>query len=206
MWGLLKPKNVSGNISQIIVCSFYCPPSYNKKNKDLLIDHLTVTIQTLRVSYPEAGIIVSGDRNGLSLVKLASIDVSLKQIVQKVTHGSKVLTVVLTDLYRFYNEPEIIPPVGVDDPDDGVPSDHSGVLVCPIIADYTQKPKKITRTVRPIPASAISDIGKVITEETWDFMDPALTTTQLTELYQSYTTNLVNTYCPEKEITFHPND
>ena len=37
-------------------------------------------------------------------------------------------------------------------------------------------------------------------------MDPALTTTQLNELYQSYTTNLVNTYCPEKEITFRPND
>ena len=144
VWGLLKPKHASGKINQIIVCSFYCPPSYNSKKKSLLVDHMMETIQSLRISYPDAGVIVSGDRNDLSLVKLATIDVSLKQIVKKNTHGTKVLTVILTDLYDFYSEPEIIPPVDVDDSNDGVPSDHSGVLLCPVVAESTLKPEKIT--------------------------------------------------------------
>ena len=166
-----------------------------------------VTIQSLRISYPEAGVIISGDRNGLSLAKLATIDVSLKQVVTKNTHGSKILTVVLTDLYNFYCEPEIIPPVDVDDINDGVPSDHSGVLLCPVLAESTIRSKeKITKVVRPIAASAIISIGQVLTKETWEFMDPTLSSTQLTELYQSYTTELIDHHCPEKVISFRPSD
>ena len=40
VWGLLKPKSITGNISTIIVCSFYSPPRLRKNNG--LIDHLTV--------------------------------------------------------------------------------------------------------------------------------------------------------------------
>ena len=45
-----------------------------------------------------------------------------------------------------------------------------------------------------------------MTKETWEFMDPALSSTQLTECYQSYTTSLVDHYCPKKVISFRPTD
>ena len=45
VWGLLKPKVVTGKISTIIVCCFYSPPR-SRKNA-ALIDHITVTLQSL---------------------------------------------------------------------------------------------------------------------------------------------------------------
>ena len=131
VWGLLRPKNPTGKVKSIIVCCFYSPPK--SKKKTALIDHMTLTIQELRLKYPNAGVILSGDRNDLPIARLLSVDTSLKQIVQKPTRGPNILTVVLTDLKKFYLEPEIIPPIEVDNPDaGGVPSDHDGVIVSPL--------------------------------------------------------------------------
>ena len=130
-WGLLRLKEYSGIIRKIIVCSFYCPPK-SKKMTDL-IEHMTLTLQHLRSVHPKAGVIISGDRNDLSINRLLTIDTSLKQIVFNHTRGVKVLTVVLTDLYNFYQEPNIVSPVMVDIIGKGVPSDHNGVVVSQLI-------------------------------------------------------------------------
>ena len=104
VWGLVKPNEICGKITKIIACSFYCPPKSKKKTS--LIDHLTLTLQSLRSDFPTAGVIISGDRNDLSIERLKSIDPSLKQIVTKATRGSKnILTVVLTDLQTYYEDP-----------------------------------------------------------------------------------------------------
>ena len=65
--------------------------------------------------------IISGDRNDLSIERLLSIDPSLRQIVRNPTHGRKVLDIVLTNIWMFYNEPEIVEPIPVDDPAKGGP-------------------------------------------------------------------------------------
>ena len=146
VWGLLKPKNSTGKITKIIVCSFYSPPK--SKKKTALVDHMTMTIQALRLTYPQAGFIISGDRNDLSLAQLTSIDTSLKQIVRKVTRGPKILTVVLTDLHHYYCEADIIPPIDVDNSEcDGVPSDHNGVVVTPLLPDQLKPSVKIAKMV-----------------------------------------------------------
>ena len=49
VWGLLKPKVVSGKIGVIIACCFYSPPR-SKKN-GALIDHITVTLQSLLITH-----------------------------------------------------------------------------------------------------------------------------------------------------------
>ena len=77
VWGLLKPKIVTGNISTIIVCCFYSPPRSRKNST--LIDHLTVTLQSLLKTHPNAGVIISGDRNSIEISTLLSIDPSLRQ-------------------------------------------------------------------------------------------------------------------------------
>ena len=117
VWGILKPSQVTGKISKIIVCSFYCPPKSRKKN--ILIEHMTLTLQSLRLKFPGAGVIISGDRNNLNMEKLKSVDPSLKQLVMRGTRGPKILTVVLSDLQQFYEEPIIVEPIDVDNPEKG---------------------------------------------------------------------------------------
>ena len=65
VWGLLKPKVVSGKVTTIIVCCFYSPPRSRKNG--VLIDHITVTLQSLLNIHTNAGVIISGDRNNIDI-------------------------------------------------------------------------------------------------------------------------------------------
>ena len=114
VWGLMRPKEITGKITRIIVCCFYCPPK--SKKKSALIEHMTLTLQSLRTTFPMAAAVISGDRNDLSIAKLLSVDPALRQIVRRNTRGQSVLTVVLTDLESFYEEPILVDPIDVDDP------------------------------------------------------------------------------------------
>ena len=180
--GLIKSNQITGKINKIIVCCFYCPP--RSKKKTVLIEHMTLTVQYLLNIYPKAAILISGDRNDLRIDRLLSVDKSLKQLVQKPTRGPNILTVLCSDLQVYYEEPIIVPPVDVDVPGKGVPSDHQGVVMNPrSTCDVPVKREKIVRTVRPITTSAINNLGEVLCEENWRFMDPVLNPTDLTELF-----------------------
>ena len=172
-----------------------------------LIEHMTLTLQHLRSVHPKAGVIISGDRNDLSINRLLTIDTSLKQIVFNHTRGVKVLTVVLTDLYNFYQEPNIVSPVMVDIIGKGVPSDHNGVVVSPIDHDSTQtRGKKVVRSFRPLPESSILKIGEQLTKEKWEFIQPTQSATQMTDLFEKFTSDLVNNFCPVKISKSRPNE
>ena len=204
VWGLLRPKEITGKITKIILCSFYCPPRSTRKSA--LIEHMTITLQSLRTTFPKAGVIVSGDRNDLSIAKLQGIDPALSQTVLKGTRGQNILTVILTDLHLFYEEPQIVSPIDVDDPTKpGVPSDHNGVVMSPCtVISIPVRRQKYVRTVRPITTSAINNIGQVLVEEEWKFMDPDLNPTELTELFEFYTTGILDIFCPQKKIFSRP--
>ena len=68
------------------------------------------------------------------------------------------------------------------------------------------KRQKSVRTVRPISESAINNLGQVLTQEKWLFMDPILEPTQLTELFEIYTQEIMNIFCPQKQVFTRPND
>ena len=102
VWGLLRPIEVTGKITKIIACCFYCPPK--SKKKTALIDHMTLTLQSLRTTFPTAGVLISGDRNDLSVDRLKSVDPSLRQTVLKSTRGLNIFTVVLTWRYITKNQ------------------------------------------------------------------------------------------------------
>ena len=155
VWALLRPKDeIVGNISKIIICSFYSPPRSRKKTA--LLDHIAVTINKLKTDHPKAAIIIAGDKNDLNEKEILMISPALKQIVLQPTRKDKTLTIVITDLHRFYQEPRVIPPVPVDSGEDGVPSDHQGVLVIPLQSSESalRNTKKI-KIVRPIPQSSL---------------------------------------------------
>ena len=130
VWALCRPQVSSGGIKKIILCSFYSPPN-SRKNKQL-IDHISVTYNQLKIMHPEAATIISGDKNNLDETNILALNPEFRQIVSKNTRKSKTLTIIITDLQRYYHVPIIIPPVPVDVPGQGVPSDHQGVLAIPI--------------------------------------------------------------------------
>ena len=127
-----------------------------------------------------------------------TVDSSLRQIVLRGTRGLRILDVVLTNLAVFLKEPIIVPPIEVDNPSKGgKPSDHNGVVVVPRAAeDVPVLRQKFVRTIRPITSSAIRNMGQVLTNEQWQFMDPALSPSAL--LFQYYTGKVLNIFCPEK--------
>ena len=81
VWAIVKPKSNPGKFKQIIVFSFYAPPR-NRKTSELL-EHITCNLQLQLQKFPNAGIIIAGDRNNISIERLLTIDHSLHQIVTK---------------------------------------------------------------------------------------------------------------------------
>ena len=204
-WGLLKPKQVTGPISKIICCAFYSPPYSKKKTK--LIEHIASTLQDLLLDHPGAGVVIAGDRNDLSVERLISMESTLRQIVRIPTHGRKVLDVVLTNIWRFYNDPIIVNPVPVDDPSKGVPSDHLGVVVKPIV-NPEQPPlrRKHTFSFRPKPESRLREFGNSICHMSWDFMSPTLSSTELTQEFQDKMSDMIDQHFPLKTMTVTDSD
>ena len=80
VWGLVKPKNTVRKFSSFIVCSFYSPPDLGKNTA--LINHLTVTLQTLLNTHRNAGVFLCGDRNKIEDSALLTVDPSLQQLVK----------------------------------------------------------------------------------------------------------------------------
>ena len=159
VWGLLKPKVITGKISVIIVCCFYSPPRSRKNSA--LIEHITLTLQSLLNQNPNAAVIISGDRNNIDIPTLLTIDPSLRQSVDQVTRGQKILDVILSNINCFYNVPVIVPPICPDQPGKGAPSDHSGVIATPH-TNSTLPPQnnKVKKNVRPIPESLLVEFGQ----------------------------------------------
>ena len=72
VWGLLRPIEQTGDIKKIILCSFYSPPNSRKNN--LLIDHISVTWNMLKMQHPNAGTLISGDKNNLDEKEILALD------------------------------------------------------------------------------------------------------------------------------------
>ena len=78
LWAILRLKRGTGQLSKIILCSFYCPPLATKKTKDELITHIIETVHKLKLKYPAAGVIIAGDANKLQWENIIKHDKSLK--------------------------------------------------------------------------------------------------------------------------------
>ena len=170
---------------------------------------MTLTLQSLKTSHPTAAVLISGDRNDLDIDQLLSIDSSLKQIVSKSTRGQNLLTIFLTDVPSYFEEPCVVPPVDVDDPQKGgVPSDHMGVIVNPLsrTGGVNTRKQKITRTVRPITDSYFKNIGQVFCAQEWDLMGNDASPMELIDIFEFYTNGIIDAFCPQKKIFERPGE
>ena len=202
VWGLLKPKNITGKLSKFIVCCFYSPPRSRKKN--ILVDHLTLTLQSLLNIHHGAGIIISGDRNDLSIPTLLSIDPSLRQTVQHGTRGQKVLDIIITNLSRYYDQPVIIPPLQPDQPGHGAPSDHRGVVATPC-SNNSVRNMKIKKKIRPLPESLLQVFKTKLESQNFHFPS-GLQVDQMVDRFAQITNDVFCQVFPEKTIIVSPED
>ena len=84
-------------------------------------------------------------------------------------------------------------------------SDHNGVVVTPLSdANIPVKRTKFVKTIRPISSSNLQNIGQVLNYEKWSFMNPKLTSTQITDLFENYTGGIIDLFCPEKQVLSRP--
>ena len=205
VWALLRPFESTGEIRKIILCSFYSPPNSRKNN--LLIDHISVTYNALKIQYPNAGILISGDKNNLDEKNILALNPDFRQMVSQNTRKNKILTILITDIHSYYHVPQIVPPVPVDVPGQGVPSDHNGVLAVPITTKdslRTTESRKVK--VRPLPDSLIREFGSILVHEDWSFLAPEMTSTELVDSFEKHTSNLIEKTFPEKSITVSDRD
>ena len=81
----------------------------------------------------------------------------------------------------------------------------NGVVVAP--RSMTGSPVKRTKykkTIRPIYSAALKNIGQVLADQKWKFMDPTLSSTSLTELFENYTMGILDIFCPQKVVYLRP--
>ena len=116
-----------------------------------MLDHILTNIHILLTKYPNAGVIIGGDKNDLNITSLIAGIPRVRQIVSKCTHKTSILDIILTNLHKFYQIPVIVPPVSPDDPTKGVPSDHSIPLAIPLSDNLNSINREYkTRTFRPL--------------------------------------------------------
>ena len=122
-------------------------------------------------------------------------------------HGRKVLDVVLSNILRFYNDPVIVDPVAVDYPSKGVPSDHCRVIVDPVrSSEIIAIRKKKTISFQPKPESKIREFGIDICRMSCSFLDPELSSTELTDAFQDKISEMVDNHFPLKTMTITDSD
>ena len=170
VYGLLRPKQPSAEVKEIIVVAFYSPPKSRMKTQ--LLDHIISTCQVLLTKYPRAAIVIGGDRNEMSISPLLTGLPRLKQLVTKSTCNGKILDVLLTNLHEFYSVPEIVPPVPADNPNQGKPSDHSVPVAKPHSNTGTIMMNEYKTVIsRPMPDSSIRKFGQWIVNENWECIE-----------------------------------
>ena len=176
-WGLIKPKTQLHKFKQILICSFYSPPSKHKNLK--LAEYLTTTLHMLYTKYPNSGIIMGADRNYMDISPLLKCGLKLRQIVDKKTRKNSIIDVLIMNLASYYESPIIAPPIGPDNPLKAEPSDHSVPVCYPHLSrhDRPVRNRKIVK-FRPLPESNIIQFGQWIVSESWSGIDKSQSTSQ----------------------------
>ena len=105
----------------------------------------------------------------------------------------------------LYAVPEIVPAVPPDNPQVGVPSDHSTVVATPLTQDNVGRFRDfITRKYRPLPQSGITEFGRWICSEDWLGVTEQVNPTQQVEAFQNIVNTKLDTIFPQKTVKINP--
>lgn len=204
-FALLKPKTNDSTSFSIIACAIYSVPRSRKKAK--LIDFISTSYNCLKIDYPKAYFIAGGDVNDLKVSELVEISSAFKQIVTKPTRKKKTLNVIVTDLWKYFKEPEILPPQKPDVEGVGKPSDHSVPIAQPYLNTSEPRTKSYSlKTVRTISDPKMCLIGLWLQKEQFeDILNTENPTDKVTALEDTIEKNMQK-ICPTKNITVFQKD
>ena len=91
-------------------------------------------------------------------------------------------------------------------PDKAAPSDHNGVEAIPITNGYVPESKKVVRSIRPLPDSAILDFKQKLAAVDFEHVVINLPINEMVSTYQNVTSSLVTSSFPEKRIVHYDDD
>ena len=197
---MLRPKSEQlMQVKEIIVASFYSPPKSRKKSK--LLDHILTTLHVLLTKYPRAGIIIGADRNDLNISSLLVGLPRVRQIVTEYTYQRKIHDIIITNLHQFYLTPIVVPPVAPDDPQRGVPSDHSVPIATPMSSN-SQCQSKQYRTIqfRPLPQEGIEHFGDWLKTESWNCLNGEMPPTEQVKVMETKFVEKLEKCLPQKQL------
>ena len=60
--------------------------------------------------------------------------------------------------------------------------------------------------MRPLPASRVMNFGALLVTETWDFIKPEMTSTEMVEAFVNYSSEMLDKFFPVKTVTITPYD
>ena len=210
VWAVLTPKSVTNTseIQKIIVASIYCKPK--SKKKTLLLDHIAQTYNFLCSKY-KRGLqwLLCGDTNDLRLDPILTLSPNLKQCVQNFTRMNppRILDPIITTMSKYYQIPEVLPPLDPDPDKNGKQSDHMMVLFTPITSINN---KCVTRTrkinFRPLHDEGMSKMQEWLNAETWEQVLKTPCANLKAEILQDILVSKTNEFFPEKSRIISCND
>ena len=204
VFALVKPKN-PGIIKEIVTFAFYSPPRSKRKTK--MTDYIVTTLHSLLTAYPQAGVMGGGDRNCYNVSPIINAIPGLQNLQQLPTLGTKNLDILLSNMGSYYSAATIVPPVKCDNPNKGVPSDHSVPIIFPVTNATISEPKTYTwKTTRPLPESGIKEFGKLILDEDWESIDESESPDVQDEKLQNILNELMERSLPTKTVKLGQND
>ena len=104
MWVWIRPFRLPRSITGIIIGIIYNPPDKSIQEQRDLVAYLVETLDVVRNTYPECGIVLLGDFNNLDISDLLSCH-DLSQVVTTPTRGSAILDLVISNIHSFYDIP-----------------------------------------------------------------------------------------------------
>ena len=159
-------------------------------------DYFCYCYDKLKSECPSTAIIVAGDfnpnSNGLN-TRTITRQCLIKQIVKTSTRGNALLDLIITDIHKFYEDPEVLPPLGL--------SDHRRIVWKPKNRNLLGNKKgKRTITVRPLRYSSIVLFEQFIREYNWSFILNAVDADDGVHLFLEATNSMFDTFFPCKSI------
>ena len=161
------------------------------------------TVDLVRTSHPDCGVVILGDFNGVDTSDLNSHH-ALVQVVRDPTRGYAVLDLIVTNLSHLYSAPVCSAPLGS--------SDHNVICWKPLVttrnttrAAPVPVPKKCY--VRRFTQSSIDAFGRWISEHCWfDHIEDKSSVDTLTESFTVDLTTAIDIFVPTKSVKLHPTD
>lgn len=193
-WLTLYPKRLPRAISSLTVGVIYHPPNADNFHT---YTHISTSLDQILQKHPETGIILVGDFNSFKDSYLKQ-NYTLRQIVEKPTRENRILDKVYTNVDQFYDNPQLIAPLGA--------SDHSVVLCNPQTRSTYKKPETIVIKRRSNDQNSKNMFVYALKQVSWNDVYDAADCESKFKVFHDTIQGLLDYYLPIVETKSNTND